>query len=82
MKPNKLRERGHIHLLITVLIVGGLLGAMGYYVYRVNYAPSNVTDPTVKAELKKVSTELKGVNLASVKGSVDSLNNTQKQIKK
>ena len=82
MKSKKFRERGHIHLLAAVLIVAALIGAMGYYVYRVNYAPSKVTDPTVKAELKKVSTELKGVNLASVKGSVDSLNNTQHQIKK
>jgi hypothetical protein len=74
-------QRGHIHLILP-LIVLVLIGATGYAVYHASHKPSKLTDPTVKAELQKVSSDLKSINLAGVKASVDSIQSTQSQFKK
>jgi hypothetical protein len=74
-------QRGHIHLWLPVVVIV-IVGAVGYYVYQAQHRPSKITDPTVKAALKKASSDLKSVNLASVKASVSSIQSTQGQIKK
>jgi hypothetical protein len=45
-------------------------------VYR-NNRPSKVTDPAVKAQLQKVSSELKSINLAQIKSSVSAVSSTK-----
>lgn len=82
MTTTRSAQSGHFHLIAAGIVVVVLIGAMGAFVYYRNYRPSKVTDPTVRAELQKASSDLKSVDLASVKASVASVQSTQKQFKK
>jgi len=81
MKAIKTNQTGHIHLIAIAVVFLLVVVAGGAYVYKANHRQSKVTDPTIRAELKKASSDLKDVNLASVKASVDSMKSTQDQFK-
>lgn len=66
-------QRGHAHLLLTLVVVV-IIAAIGGYVYRQQNKPSKVTSPTVKAKLEQASADLKSINLAGLKSTVDSTN--------
>jgi hypothetical protein len=68
-------QRGHLHLVLPLVILV-LIAAVGVMVYR-NNRPSKVTDPAVKAQLQKVSSELKSIDLAQIKSSVSAVSSTK-----
>ena len=81
MTTGRSNQAGHIHFIALIVVVG-IIAAIGAFVYYRNYRPSKVTDPTVRAELQKASSDLKSVDLAGVKASVASVQSTQNQFKK
>lgn len=76
----KYNQQGHVHLLLVVVVLLAV-AAIGGFVYYKNYGPSKVDDPTVKAQLKQASSDLKAVNLAQIKSSVDSVSSSKNAYK-
>jgi len=73
---SKTNQKGHAHIVLIAAVLA-IVVAIGGYVYYKNYGPSKVNDPTVKAQLQKASTDLKNVNLAQIKSSVDGVNSAK-----
>lgn len=56
-------------ILIVVLLAAAWCGWWAYNKYK----PSKVNDPATRAQIEKASKDLKSINLASVKSSVDTV---------
>ncbi|HEX5447719.1 MAG TPA: hypothetical protein VFW90_00760 [Candidatus Saccharimonadales bacterium] len=76
MKLKNQGQSGHIHLFVPLIVLVVVAG-IGWLTYKQTHKPSKVTDASVRAQLQQTSNELKKINLAKIKGTVDTVNGVQ-----